>query len=263
MRGNLEEALAYIRSQTETQPDVAIVLGSGLNTIASDMDVEHTLSYDDIPHFYLSSVKGHKGNIVFARVNGRKVIIFQGRLHLYEGYSPDDVTFYIHLLKLLGVNKLIITNAAGAVNDTFSVGDIMIVEDHINMTGTSPLMCDMIEPSKRFVNLSHPYCTEVFDKIDLTKYPIKRGVFIQLMGPNYETDAEIKMLRTMGADAVSMSSVIEAIVARYYGIQTIALSMITNAVKENKDTCHDSVVVNAKKHQGTFLNLLLELIKVF
>jgi purine-nucleoside phosphorylase len=263
MKGNLEESLLYITSECSHTADVGIVLGSGLNAIVNEMDVKCTLSYDDIPHFYLSSVKGHKGNIAYATVNGKKVLAFQGRLHLYEGFSADEVTFYVHLLNLLGVKKLIITNAAGAVNENYRVGDIMIVEDHINLTGVSPLMNDVVKPSKRFVNMSRPYATEVFDRIDLSPYSIHRGVFAQLIGPCYETDAEVKMLRMLGADAVSMSSVIEAIVARYYDMSTICLSMITNEVSDGKDITHENVVVNAKKHQATFLKLLLEVIKAF
>jgi purine-nucleoside phosphorylase len=263
MRGNLEETSAYLKSHCNYEAEIAVVLGSGLSAIINDLDVKFTLSYDDIPHFYLSSVKGHKGNIVFAEAYGKKIILFQGRLHLYEGFSTDEVTFYIHLLNMLGVNKLILTNAAGAVNENYKTGDIMIVEDHINLTGVSPLISDIIKPGKRFVNLANPYYTELFDKIDLSAFPVQRGVFAQLLGPNYETAAELKMLRVLGADAVSMSSVIEAIVARYYGITTICLSLITNEILNNMDISHNNVIINAKKYQNTFFKLLLEVFKVF
>ncbi len=268
MRGNLEETLLHLRSKCEEvgyvcEPDIAIVLGSGLNTLIHELDVKFSLSYDDIPHFYLSSVKGHKGNILFAEVFGKKILIFQGRIHLYEGFTPDEVTFYIHLLDLLGVNKLIITNAAGAINESYKTGDVMIVKDHISMTGVTPLMSDLVAPEKRFVNMSKPYYVELFDKIDLSDFPVHFGVLVQLLGPTYETDAEIRMLRTLGADAVTMSSVIEAVVAKYYNMKTICLSMITNEPCQNEETCHKHVVENADKHKGTFLKLLLEVFKVF
>jgi purine-nucleoside phosphorylase len=263
MRGNLEETSIYLRSISDFEPEIAVVLGSGLDSIINKLDVKTTFSYDDVPHFYLSSVSGHKGNIVFAEVNGKKVILFQGRLHLYEGFSNDEVTFYVHLLNILGVKKLIITNAAGAINENYKTGDIMAVNDHINLTGVSPLINDIIEPEKRFVNMSHPYYIELFDKINLSAFPMQKGTLVQLLGPNYETNAEIKMLRTLGADAVTMSSVIEAIVAMYYNMDTICLSMITNESGDNKNISHKDVVMNAQKHKDTFLKLLIEILKVF
>ncbi len=263
MRGNLEETIKYLRARCELNPEVAVVLGSGLNTLIDDLDVKLKLSYDDVPHFYLSSVKGHKGNIVYANVDGKEVLLFQGRLHLYEGFSPDEVTFYVHLLSIIGVKKLIITNAAGAINESYHTGDIMIVNDHINMTGVSPLMNDIIDPNKRFVNMCNAYQMELFDNIDLSGLPVQKGVLAQLLGPNYETGAEVRMLRRLGADAVTMSSVIEAITARYYNMGTICLSMITNEPNHDKNTSHEHVVVNANKYKATFIDLLTRVIKAF
>ena len=219
----IEETLDYINEYTDNfEPEIGIVLGSGLGDLA-DKYCDIAIPYSNIPHFAKSTVQGHKGQLVFADINGRKVVMMQGRNHFYEGHSMSDVTYPIKVMKKLGVKTLILTNAAGAVNKSFRPADLMVITDHINFMGTNPLIGRNDENfGVRFPDMSEVYSKNLIKIVDaagrLLKLDLKHGVYMATTGPSYETPAEIKMARFMGADAIGMSTVPEAIVANYCGI---------------------------------------------
>lgn len=229
----LEECVRAIRRVTDFQPEVALVLGSGLGGFASHVEVEAEVPYASIPNFPVSTVAGHAGKYIFGRVGGVKVVVMQGRVHYYEGYSMADVAAPIRIMGMLGAKKLILTNAAGGVNTSFTPGDLMVIEDHISAFVPSPLIgANPDELGTRFPDMSRVYDRELTqttlregEKLGLK---LQRGVYLQWQGPNYETPAEIRMFRTLGADAVGMSTACEAIAARHMGLRVCGVSCITN-----------------------------------
>lgn len=264
----IEETLDYINEYTENfAPEIGIVLGSGLGDLA-DTYCDISIPYSNIPHFAKSTVQGHKGQLVFADINGRKVVMMQGRNHFYEGHSMSDVTYPIKVMKKLGVKTLILTNAAGAVNKTFKPADLMVITDHINFMGTNPL----IGPNDENFGVRFPDMSEVYNKnlikiVDaagrLLKLDLKHGVYMATTGPSYETPAEIRMARSMGADAIGMSTVPEAIVANYCGINVIGISCISNYATgvSTKKLSHDEVIETTDKVKSKFKELVLLLLK--
>lgn len=264
----IEETLDYINEYTENfAPEIGIVLGSGLGDLA-DKYCDISIPYSNIPHFAKSTVQGHKGQLVFADINGRKVVMMQGRNHFYEGHSMSDVTYPIKVMKKLGVKTLILTNAAGAVNKTFKPADLMVITDHINFMGTNPL----IGPNDENFGVRFPDMSEVYNKnlikiVDaagrLLKLDLKHGVYMATTGPSYETPAEIRMARSMGADAIGMSTVPEAIVANYCGINVIGISCISNYATgvSTKKLSHDEVIETTDKVKSKFKELVLLLLK--
>ena len=264
----IEETLDYINEYTENfAPEIGIVLGSGLGDLA-DKYCDISIPYSNIPHFAKSTVQGHKGQLVFADINGRKVVMMQGRNHFYEGHSMSDVTYPIKVMKKLGVKTLILTNAAGAVNKSFRPADLMVITDHINFMGTNPL----IGPNDENFGVRFPDMSEVYNKnlikiVDaagrLLKLDLKHGVYMATTGPSYETPAEIRMARSMGADAIGMSTVPEAIVANYCGINVIGISCISNYATgvSTKKLSHDEVIETTDKVKSKFKELVLLLLK--
>lgn len=228
----MQEAVDFIQSKTEKRPRIALILGSGLGDLADTLDQSVAVSTTEIPHYPHSTVQGHAGRWAFGTLAGQDVICVQGRVHYYEGHSIRQVTFPIRLLHALGVTHLIVTNAAGGINDTFSPGTIMFIEDHINLTGQNPLIGPNEDGGPRFPDMSDPYHTEwrkQAEAIALVKgIATRTGVYIGVTGPSYETKAEIKMFRKMGADAVGMSTVPEVIQAVYCGMRVLGISTITN-----------------------------------
>jgi purine-nucleoside phosphorylase len=231
-----DEAAAYIRSRTRHTPTIGLVLGSGLGPLAEQIEAADKIPYGDIPHFPVSTVHGHAGRLVIGQLAGATVCAMQGRFHFYEGYSLQQVTLPVRVMKRLGINTLILTNAAGGVNPNFAVGDIMVMNDHINfvgMTGNNPLMGPNLEAfGTRFPPLNRAYTRRLRQLTDAVAaehgMSLQQGVYTWLSGPNFETPAEIRMLRTLGTDAVGMSTVPEAIVAHHAGMEVLALSTITN-----------------------------------
>jgi len=258
------EAVEYIRTRVQSDPDIAIILGSGLGNLAYNIVDAVEISYADIPYFPTSTVQGHDGKLIFGKIYGKDVVAMKGRIHYYEGYSMQEITFPIRVLTLLGVSKLIVTNAAGAINKKFKVGDIMLIEDHLNMSGTSPLIGKNYEVfGPRFPSMNHAYSQNMMDvmKENAKKLGIslQKGVYAFMPGPQYETKAEVKMLSTLGADAVGMSTVPEVIVAAHSGIEVLGISCITNATGA-EEISHEEVLQAVNGASEVLTSLVVEVI---
>lgn len=229
----LEAQLEYIRGITGFCPDAALILGSGLGGLADEIEIEAVINYGDIPGFPVSTAPSHKGRLVFGYMGSAKVIIMQGRVHLYEGYTSKQVANPVFIMKRLGAKTLFLTNAAGGINRNFSIGDFMLIEDHISSFVPSPLIGKNNEDlGPRFPDMSEVYSKRLNSIIAKTAIEngidIKKGVYVQLSGPAFETKAEIKMCAALGADAVGMSTAIEAQAAKYCGFEVCGISCITN-----------------------------------
>lgn len=264
----IKESANYILDKIEVKPDIAIILGSGLGTLADKIEEPVTISYNDIPNFPVSTVKGHEGRLVIGKLEGQNLLAMQGRFHYYEGYPIEDVTFPIRVMKEVGIDKLIVTNAAGGSNVDFEPGDLMIINDHINFAGVNPLMGkNYDELGPRFLDLSTPYDKEL---ISITKeigknlnIDLKEGTYMWFSGPTYETPAEVKMARILGADAVGMSTVPEVIVANHGGMKVLGISCITNMAAGILDISlsHEDVIKTSEKVKDKFELLIKEIIK--
>lgn len=236
MREQASEAAAYIRAQSQIRPLIGLVLGSGLNTLAERVQQPDIIPYEKIPNFPLSTVPGHSGRLILGRLNGAPVLVMQGRTHYYEGYSAAEITLPIRVMQLLGVHTLILTNAAGGIRYGFQAGDLMMLTDHINLPGLAghnPLRGpndDTLGP--RFPDMAHVYDPELMawmrDEARRRNILLHEGVYAMVAGPSFETPAEIRFLRAVGADAVGMSTVPEAIVARHGGMRVVGISLISN-----------------------------------
>lgn len=264
----MERTVDYIKSRIgDFKPEIAIVLGSGLGELADEY-CEIKLAYSEIPGFPVSTVKGHNGNLVFAKVNGKNVMMMQGRFHFYEGHSMQTVTYPIKIMKKLGVETILITNAAGGVNPYFKPSSLMIIKDHINFMGTNPLIGPNDDTlGERFPDMSEVY-TKSLREIAHTcsknlNIPVEEGIYIALTGPTYETPAEVNMVRTLGADAVGMSTVPEAIVASYLKMKVLGISCICNSAAgiSTVGLSHKEVLEAAEKAKTNFKKLVLEIIK--
>ena len=259
----VQGAAERIRAISAAIPDVAIVLGSGLGGFASSLVGAVSIPYQNIPNWPVSKVVGHEGRVVIGEVGGRHIAALSGRAHFYEGYDLRKVTFAVRALGVLGVKTVILTNAAGGINTTFSPGDLMVIDDHINLLGTSPLVGPNDERfGVRFPDLTHVYSPRLRRLADDTAaaqgISLRHGVYVACHGPSYETPAEVRYLRTIGADAVGMSTVPEAIVARHMGIEVLGLSCITNfaAGVLPQPLNHDEVLETAQRVRLTFIALL-------
>ena len=264
----MKDTLDYINTYTDNfQPEIGIVLGSGLGELA-DKYCEYSIPYSQIPGFESSSVVGHKVQLVFANIVNRKVVMMQGRLHFYEGYSMLQITYPIKVMKRLGVNTLILTNAAGIVNKSFRPGDLMVITDHINFMGDNPLKGHNDETfGERFPDMSEIYNKGLIKIADtagrLLNLNLRHGVYMATSGPSYETPAEIVMARTMGADAVGMSTVPESIVANYCGMKVLGISCLTNYASgvSTKKLSHAEVVTTANDVKDKFSALILMILQ--
>ncbi|MCK5454299.1 MAG: purine-nucleoside phosphorylase [Calditrichia bacterium] len=233
LKQKIEETLQFIRQHTELEPQVGIVLGTGLGDLVTEIEIERELSYQDIPNFPLSTVETHAGKLITGHLSGKPVVAMQGRFHFYEGYSMNQITFPIRVMKFMGINTLLISNAAGGMHPDYRKGDMMIMEDHINLLGDNPLIGpndDDLGP--RFPDMSEPYSKEliqVAEKIALDEnIKVQRGVYIAVTGPNLETRAEYRFLRSIGGDVVGMSTVPEVIVARHMDLDVFGVSIVTD-----------------------------------
>lgn len=248
----IDQAAAAIREKTKQTPSIAIILGSGLGGLADAVQLADVIPYQEIPHWPISSVVGHKGRLVIGTLEGKCVLVMQGRTHYYEGYPMDQVTFPVRVMQRLGIRNLIVTNAAGAINPKFSPGDVMLITDQINligMAGLNPLRGpNLAEFGERFPDMSKPYdpaLAEIARKVAKESgIDLKQGVYICLSGPSFESPADLRFLRLIGADAVGMSTVPEVIVARHGNMQVLGFSGISN--KANLDgstvTTHEEVL---------------------
>ena len=229
----IEAAVRAVRARTTLTPDVAIILGTGLGGLADEMDVEARIPYGDIPGFPLSTVESHAGRLLAGTLAGRRVVAMQGRVHLYEGYSPQEIAFPVRVLARLGARTLVVSNACGGMHPLWSPGDLMLIADHINLLGKNPLVGpndDRLGP--RFPDMSEPYDAELRAQARAVALalgiPLREGVYVAVTGPNLETRAEYRMLRTLGADVVGMSTVPEVITAAHMGLRVLGLSIITD-----------------------------------
>jgi len=256
---HFEAAAAMIRRATEVEPTVGLILGSGLSPLAESVENSISFDYKDIPHFPVSTVEGHAGQFVLGDLEGQPVAVMQGRTHYYEGYSMAEITFPVRVMQVLGIEMLIVTNAAGGLAAAFNAGDIMLISDHINligMAGLNPLRgpnLDKLGP--RFPDMSSVYDAQLRSQAqnvaEAEDIPLHEGVYICLAGPSYETMADLRFLRTIGADAVGMSTVPEATVARHGGTRVLGLSGITNVLPQAGgpvvETDHEEVLAAGEK----------------
>jgi purine-nucleoside phosphorylase len=259
----LDEAVRHIEARTPLRPRIGLVLGSGLGEFATTLEGAATIAYAAIPHFPVSTAIGHRGELVVGRSAGVPVAVMAGRVHYYEGYTPAEVVFPIRVLGRLGIKAVVLTNAAGGVNVGYKPGELMIIEDHINHMGMNPLVGPNEEAlGLRFFDMSEAYDPElrrIAEKAcQQAGVPVRKGVYIAFSGPSYETPAEIRMARVLGADAVGMSTVPEVIAARHMGLRVLGLSCITNmaagVVKRKLD--HREVLEAAEKVKAGFLDVL-------
>jgi len=248
------ESKEFIEKSLKEQPKVGIILGSGLGDLVSVIEDKVYIDYKDIPNFPQSTVKGHAGRLVSGKINGVPVLCMEGRFHFYEGYDMKEVTYPVFVFKMLGIEKMLVTNACGGINTDFEPGTLMIINDFINLMGTNPLMGHNDERfGPRFPDMSEPYSIKLMDQAkavaDKLGVEYKEGVYAGFTGPYYETAAEIRMIGRHGADAVGMSTVPETIVANYLGLEVLGISCITNmatGIQEMKHS-HDRVVETAKR----------------
>jgi purine-nucleoside phosphorylase len=229
----VEEAAGYIRSRLEREPRIGLILGTGLSGVGEAMENQIALSYDEIPHFPRSTAPSHKGQLVCGAWAGKPVMAMQGRFHLYEGYTPKQVTFPIRIMAALGIRTLILSNAAGGLNPQFRSGDLMLITDHINLTGHNPLLGPNVDEwGPRFPEMTEPYSPRLQDLAIKTalaeRVHLNRGVFVGVSGPNLETAAETRFFRIIGADAIGMSVIMECITAVHAGLDVLGISVITN-----------------------------------
>lgn len=249
-------------------PKIGIILGSGLSDLVNIVENKFEIEYKDIPNFPITTVFGHDGKLVFGAINGVDVVLMKGRFHYYEGYSMRQITFPIYIMKQLGVEKLIISNASGGVNKSFEAGDLMIINDFINFMGDNPLIgINDDRLGERFPDMSEPYSLELIQKAkDIAQrldINYKEGVYMGFTGPNYETAAEIRFVSTIGADAVGMSTVPETLVANYLNMQVLGISCVTNMATGIETTIHshETVMLTAQKSSKIFCKWVREIIK--
>ena len=269
MLAQIQETAQWIKNHTSLRPTTAIVLGTGLGRLAEEIEVIERFPYAEIPNFPISTVEGHSGCLIFGRLGDKEVLAMQGRFHYYEGYDMETVTFPIRLMKLLEVETMIVTNSAGGSNPNFKPGDLMLITDHINITGTNPLIGandDRFGP--RFPDMSHAY--HVYGQEVVRKaakevgVELQEGVYTGLSGPTYETPAEVRMVQVLGGDAVGMSTVPEVIIANHSGIKVIGISCITNlAAGLQANLNHEEVVETTQRVKESFKGLVRKVIEIY
>ena len=261
-----QETAAFLKSKMHTQPETAIILGTGLGSLVNEITDKYEINYQDIPNFPVSTVEGHSGKLIFGKLGDKDILAMQGRFHYYEGYNMKEVTFPVRVMRELGIKTLFVSNAAGGTNPTFEIGDLMIITDHINFFPEHPLRGKNISYGPRFPDMSEAYNKELIQKanqIAIEKgIKVQHGVYIGTQGPTYETPAEYKMFRIWGADAVGMSTVPEVIVANHCGIKVFGISVITDLGVEGKivEVTHEDVQKAADEAQPLMTTIMRELI---
>jgi purine-nucleoside phosphorylase len=263
----IKETEQFLASKMKNKPQIGIILGSGLGGLVQHINIELEIPYPEIPNFPVSTVKGHRGSLIFGKMNGVDVVVCSGRFHYYEGYTMQEITFPVQVMKELKINKLIVSNAAGGMNPTFKVGDIMLIRDHINLFPTNPLLGPNDEEmGPRFLDMSEAYSKKILNiafecakKLDIH---VQNGVYVGVTGPCFETPAEYRMFTIMGGDAVGMSTVPETIVARHRGIEVFGLSVITDLgiVGQVEKVSHEEVLQAAKIAEPKMVKLVFEML---
>ncbi|MCR2803079.1 purine-nucleoside phosphorylase [Paenibacillus soyae] len=264
---HIKEAAEYIQGKITIRPEIGLIMGSGLGVLGDHIENAVVIDYHDIPHFPVSTVEGHAGELLIGTLSGRPVVLMRGRFHMYEGYGPELTAFPVRVMKALGVHSLLVTNAAGGINLSFASGNLMLISDHLNLTGKNPL----IGPNDNELGVRFPDMSEAYSKrlraitLDVAGQQgidVQEGVYAGLLGPSYETPAEIRMLRTLGADAVGMSTVAEVIAARHSGIEVVGISCISNMASGILDQplSHEEVMETTERVKSQFLGLVTSLI---
>jgi len=264
MLKQIYEAVEFIKTRYSAQPSIGIVLGSGLGSFTGEIEKEFEISYKEIPNFPVSTVEGHSGKLIFGNLSGKKVVAMAGRFHYYEGYTAQEVVFPIRVLKFLGIKTLLVSNAAGGLNSSYKVGDLMIIKDHISMFTINPLIGkneDDLGP--RFPDMSEPYKNYLIEKAKKialeNNIDLKTGVYAGVTGPTFESRAEYKMLKLLGGDAVGMSTVQEVIAAVHLGLPVFAMSVITDVgIREEENTITHLEVLQAAKDAEPKLTLIFK-----
>ncbi|HIW35300.1 MAG TPA: purine-nucleoside phosphorylase [Candidatus Paenibacillus intestinavium] len=263
----INEAAQFIAQKIKVKPEIGLILGSGLGVLGDHIEGATVIAYEDIPHFPVSTVEGHAGELMIGTIAGKTVVLMRGRFHMYEGYAPEVTAFPVRVMKALGVKSLIVTNAAGGINLEFASGNLMLISDHLNLTGKNPLIgSNDADLGARFPDMSEAYSKRLraIAKTVATEKEIGlvEGVYAGLLGPSYETPAEIRMLRIIGADAVGMSTVAEVIAARHSGIEVVGISCISNMAAGILDQplSHVEVMETTDRVKSQFLELVTSLI---
>lgn len=264
----IEETVDYLQKKGFENPEVGIILGTGLGQLVDEIDILKEVSYNHIPNFPTATVEFHKGKLIYGMLEGKKVVVMQGRFHFYEGYTLQDVTYPVRIMEKLGIKTLLVSNAAGAINLNFKKGELMLIEDHINLQGNSPLAFKGVEYlGERFADMSAPYDANINSKFkNIAKdknIKLHEGVYVSVVGPQLETRAEYRMLKIIGADAVGMSTVPEIIVANHLKLKVAAVSVLTDECDPDnlKPVNITEIIEMAKKAEPNMVTLFKELIK--
>lgn len=264
LMNQLNETVTYIKSKVTPEATTGIILGSGLGNLAKVIKTDVALPYTDIPHFPVSTVKGHGGKLIFGELGGKKVIVMSGRFHFYEGYSAQQVVYPVRVMKMLGVETLLLSNAAGAVNPNYKVGDLMIINDHISFFTVNPLMGKNEEAlGTRFPDMSEPYSKEIIAKAKAiaaaNNIHVHEGVYTAVTGPTFETHAEYRLIKVIGSDVVGMSTVQETIAAIHCGLKVFAVSVVTDlGIREDNNVITHEEVLQAAKEAEPKLTLIFK-----
>ncbi|MEC3906821.1 purine-nucleoside phosphorylase [Tamlana sp. 2201CG12-4] len=264
----IEETVNYLQGKGFDNPEIGIILGTGLGQLINEINIIKEVSYNHIPNFPTATVEFHKGKLIYGELEGKKVVVMQGRFHIYEGYTPQDVTFPVRIMEKLGIKTLLVSNAAGAINLNFKKGELMLIDDHINLQGSSPLAFQGVEQlGERFTDMSAPYDQEINSKfLSIAKannITLHKGVYVSVVGPQLETRAEYRMLKIIGADAVGMSTVPEIIVANHLKLKVAAVSVLTDECDPDnlKPVDISDIIASAVKAEPNMITLFKELIK--
>ncbi len=264
----IEETTDFLNEKGFTNPEIGIILGTGLGQLIDEIEIIKEISYNHIPNFPTATVEFHKGKLIYGNIEGKKAVVMQGRFHLYEGYTLQDVTYPVRIMHQLGVKTLLVSNASGAINLNFKKGELMLIDDHINLQGGSPLAFKGVEKlGTRFTDMSAPYDQKMSDKLRAiakdNNINLHEGVYASVLGPQLETRAEYRYLKTIGADAVGMSTVPEVIVANHLGLPVAAVSVLTDECDPDhlKPIDIDEIIAMAGKAEPEMILLFKELIK--
>lgn len=265
----IKESADFVKNNISITPEIGVILGSGLGDLAEEIENKEIIKYSDIPNMPASTIKGHKGQFVVGTLKGKKVIMMQGRVHYYEGNKMSDVVLPVYIMKELGVKNMIVTNAAGGVNENYTPGDLMIIKDHIDFAFSNPLIGSNDEEiGPRFPDMSEAYNKNLIflaeKEAEKLGFSLQKGVYTMMTGPSYETPSEIKMLRMLGADAVGMSTVPEVIAANHCGIKVLGISCITNMAAGilQQPLNHQEVIETSNKVRSKFISLLKSILEV-
>ncbi|MBI2972199.1 MAG: purine-nucleoside phosphorylase [Armatimonadetes bacterium] len=268
VREQIDQAAAFVRQRTKVKPQIGMILGSGLGALAREIDADAAIPYAEIPNFPRSTVEGHSGQLVLGRLEGKPVVAMQGRVHFYEGYTLQQVVFPVRVMRALGAGVLLVSNAAGGINRQWYRGDLMIIADHINFFGSNPLIGpNDPDLGPRFPDMSQPYDPEFVALVERAAtaegITVRKGVYVGVHGPSYETPAELRMLGRWGADAVGMSTVPEVIAARHIGMRVLGITAITDMAtgEQVQQVTHEEVMAVAKEVEPKFIRLVKRIVR--